>query len=93
MNGRAALLARGGVLGLIVLLGIGYLRFNMGVDAFYNDCRQTNDIAVCDCTLEGYTAAKNIFTEAPVFDWFLGQSDRMFAQQMGQHYDRCGYTA
>lgn len=88
----AGWLARGGVLVLIALLVVGYVRFNITLDNQYAVCRESNDEATCTCWFEGYTAERNIFTEAPVFSWFVGMSDRAFAQYESSLLLRCGVT-
>ena len=93
MNDRAALLARGGVLCLIALLAVGYVRFNIGVDAAYATCRDTNSQADCECWLDGYTANRNIFTQAPVFGWVMGPSEAEFEGHMRDVSAACGLAA
>lgn len=93
MNGRAGLLARGGVLCLIALLAVGYVRFNVGVDAAYATCREANTQAECECWLAGYSANRTIFTEAPVFGLVLGVDDAEFDTRMQAVSNACGMTA
>ena len=93
MNDRTAWLARGGVLCLIALLAVGYVRFNIGLDDAYATCRQDNDVVACDCWRDGYTSERNIFTQAPVFGAFMGLSGPAFDDHMADVASTCGLVA
>lgn len=90
MNGRGARYVRGALLVLIALMVVGYLRFNIGVDAAYADCRETNDVVVCDCARTGYAGIKSIFSETPVLGLIVGPSAQEFEAHMGAVRQECG---
>ncbi|QMU57819.1 MAG: hypothetical protein GKR98_06185 [Boseongicola sp.] len=83
----------GAVLTAIGLLGVGYFKLNRGVDAAYAACRSNNDVTVCACWREGFTASRTIFTETPLIGWLTGPTQDAHAAHMQAVNARCGVVA
>ncbi len=86
-------IASGAVVVLFLILAVGYVRFNFGIDAAYAECRDSNEIAVCNCMAEGYAAQRNIFTQAPLLGAMIGPTLSEFDLHMAGVRVDCGVLA
>ena len=78
------------VLALIGLFAIGYFAFNRGVDAAYAACRELNDVVVCTCFRDGYTATRSIYTETPLIGRLFALPEAERTEQLAAVSAECG---